>query len=272
MIKVSDTRPRSCKNKNKTSVEKKPIVIHELLKKHHPWLYPLIGAIFVSFSGIAKVIESVCYKTIADYYGIDFSLVLSDENIFYYLSLGILVTITMTFTFSGIIRVIENHKYSLVDFFLSIIGNFFLLILTTNIKVLILMVMACILTLLEYGIFYILFRGNSFLEQIEKKFSLSQIIECLFFYIVIISLLISFTATKFTEYSLNHTYEYRFISESKVIIRSNPGYYITLDCEIESDHLSILKGTQTKIDAQGIQTYIQQFKEVSILYKLKSDN
>lgn len=245
--------------------KKTKIVFSELLKEHHTWVYPILGSLFIIASIVIKVIESLCYKTISNYYGVDFSLVVSNENIFYYGALGILLTIIISVTLVNIIYRVENKKVQISSLCLSIIGNLIILYLLNNKFNFLFLFVGIGLSIFEYVFYFVLISFDPFIAKKTVNLEKDMKFELIFIAIIIAILCFGISAVNLTKYSLTNNHEYRFITDSQVIVYSNQDYYITLNCKIEEDRLLIYKGSQLKVSNQDINTYIQDFSDVQII-------
>lgn len=58
--------------------------------------------------------------------------------------------------------------------------------------------------------------------------------------------------------------EYRIIDDNKAIIYTSTDYYIVLDCEIQSNSITIYKGKEEKINTVNTHTTLQRFDNVKV--------
>ena len=64
--------------------------------------------------------------------------------------------------------------------------------------------------------------------------------------------------------NLAYQKQYRIINDNKVIVYSTNNYYITLDCEINDNQLTIYKGSQEKIENNNIKSQLTKFNKAEI--------
>ncbi len=57
---------------------------------------------------------------------------------------------------------------------------------------------------------------------------------------------------------------YRIINDDKVIVYATNDYYLTLDCEIKDNKITIYKGKQTKISNENVVSELINFDEVKL--------
>ena len=57
---------------------------------------------------------------------------------------------------------------------------------------------------------------------------------------------------------------YRIINDDKVIVYITNDYYLTLDCEIKDNKITIYKGRQTKINNENVVSELINFDEVKL--------
>lgn len=117
-----------------------------------------------------------------------------------------------------------------------------------------------ILLIVELVTSYLLFKNNDEITKDEAKEKLKKYFKSLPFLIILIIIL--YGGKTFSQLKLNKTYN--IIGDRKVVVYSNNDYYITLDCDIKDNNLTIYKGRQEKINNKNVYTVSKTFEKVEL--------
>lgn len=243
--------------------------IFKFMQKNYGWIVAVITGISVATSFILRFIKYMYSSFYFSYYGLSYELFNSNELGFLY-NFGFSILILLCFgslmycyiqlfnkeemnveirtIIFNIILIISlniivvfslNNKYSLCQF----IVNFFTLIITETI------------------VSVIFFKMDK--KERNKKYNINDLpntLKIVPFYIVLLlfSLLLSYGS----QIVMNKSY--RIINDDKVIVYTTDDYYLTLDCEIKDNKLTIYKGKQTKISNENVVSELINFDEVKL--------
>ena len=151
----------------------------------------------------------------------------------------IIFNITLIIASNIIVVFSLNNKYSLCQFIL----NFFTLIITETIMSV------------------IFFKMDK--KERNQKYNMNDLPNTLkivpfYIFLLLFSLLLSYGS----QIVMNKSY--RIINDNKVIVYTTNDYYLTLDCEIKDNKLTIYKGKQTKISNENVVSELINFDEVKL--------
>ena len=255
---------------SKKEKEKNSIV--NIIKENYGWVIAVITVIGIVILNIFRFLEYLNVLFYFNYYGIDINLYkYYDQNFLYSLCLSIIFIVAFAFLlycFKQIVDNIKNKKYickqNFINILLIILSNMYLVISTgtqqMNLLSYIVSFMIFIITeiILSILVFKKLPVDNN--QVINKKEIIIESFKKLSFFIIL--LIVSIGIRTYSVLALKNNY--RVIKNEKIIVYSTIDYYITLDCEIKDDELTIYKGTQEKIDSLNIYSKHQQYENINI--------
>lgn len=239
------------------------------LEKNYGWMVATITGLTVATSFVLRFIKYIYSSYYFNYYGLSYELFNSNELSFLYnfafsililLCLGslmycymqlfnkkemnvkigtIIFNIILIIASNIIVALSLNNKYSLCQFIL----NFFTLII------------------IETVMSVIFFKMDK--KERNKKYNMNDLPNTLkivpfYIFLLLFSLLLSYGS----QIVMNKSY--RIINDNKVIVYTTNDYYLTLDCEIKDNKLTIYKGKQTKISNENVVSELINFDEVKL--------
>lgn len=250
--------------------EKNSIV--NVIKENYGWVIAVITVIGIVILNIFRFVEYINALFYFNYYGIDINLYkYYDQNFLYSLCLSIIFIIAFVFLlycFKQIVDNIKNKKYickqNFINILLIILSNMYLVISTGTQQ----------MNLLSYIVSFIIFIITEIIlsilvfkklpvdnnQVINKKEIIIETFKKLSFFIIL--LIISIGIRTYSVLALKNNY--RVIKNEKIIVYSTIDYYITLDCEIKDDELTIYKGTQEKIDTENVYSKLNKYNKIII--------
>lgn len=243
--------------------------IFKFMQKNYGWIVAVITGLTVATSFILRFMKYIYSSFYFSYYGVSYELFNLNELGFLYnfgfsilmlLCFGslmycymqlfnkkemnvkirtIIFNITLIIASNIIVVFSLNNKYSLCQFIL----NFFTLIITETIMSV------------------IFFKMDK--KARNKKYNMNDLPNTLkivpfYIFLLLFSLLLSYGS----QIVMNKSY--RIINDNKVIVYTTNDYYLTLDCEIKDNKLTIYKGKQTKISNENVVSELINFDEVKL--------
>ena len=252
--------------------EKEKNSIVNVIKENYGWVIAVITVIGIVILNIFRFVEYINALFYFNYYGIDINLYkYYDQNFLYSLCLSIIFIIAFVFLlycFKQIVDNIKNKKYickqNFINILLIILSNMYLVISTGTQQ----------MNLLSYIVSFIIFIITEIIlsilvfkklpvdnnQVINKKEIIIETFKKLSFFIIL--LIISIGIRTYSVLALKNNY--RVIKNEKIIVYSTIDYYITLDCEIKDDELTIYKGTQEKIDTENVYSKLNKYNKIII--------
>ena len=252
-------------------MNKKLNKILEFMQKNYTWIIAIFTGLGVIVSNILKFIEYLTGTVYFSYYGLDMNLYkYSDKGFIYSLCLSflfILALISLLYCLYQIANNIKNKKYinknNILNLLIIISSNLCIILSSSTKNSFISIVVSFIvLIIIEIIISFIMFRKPKKDKTTDVSLSeeLLNYIKILPFALIILIILLMLK----TQLSLIYRTNYRITDDNKVIVYSNNEYYITLDCEIKDNNLVIYKGTQEKIDNDGIHSTYKKFENIEV--------
>ena len=107
---------------------------------------------------------------------------------------------------------------------------------------------------------YFFFKKDEITDNDEAKAKIKNYFKALPFLIILLLLL--YGGRTYSQLKLIRNYN--IIGNDKVVVYSNNDYYITLDCDIKDNNLTIYKGRQEKIDNKNVYTVSKTFEKVEL--------
>ena len=248
--------------------EKNSIV--NVIKENYGWVIAVITVIGIVILNIFRFVEYINALFYFNYYGIDINLYkYYDQNFLYSLCLSIIFIIAFAFLlycFKQIVDNIKNKKYfckqNFINILLIILSNMYLVISTgtQQMNLLSYIVSFIIFIITEIILSILVFKKLSVdnNQVINKKEIIIESFKKLSFFIIL--LILSIGIRTYSVLSLKNNY--RVINNEKIIVYSTIDYYITLDCEINNNELTIYKGTQEKIDTENVYSKLNEFNKI----------
>lgn len=240
----------------------------EFIQKNYTWIIGIFTVITVIVSHIFKFTEYIKCSYYFSFYGLDINLYkYSDKGFIYSLCLSalfIFAFVSLLYCFYQMVNSIENIKMNketikniLCNLVIVVIANLFLFLFFKLewkfYNVLVLLIIELIGTCIMFGS-----------KNKNNDLSYEKIINFLKKLSFLIIILIILYGCK-TVLELGNKKDYRIIDDNKVIVYTSNNYYLTLDCKVNNDELTIYKGTQEKISNVNVYSKYTKFKKVHII-------
>lgn len=256
---------RSSANETK-EVEDTEKSLTKIIRENYAWIIAILTLGTVIVSNILKFIEYLTSLTYFQYYGLDHNLYnYYDKNFIYSICLSVVFLIAFGFLLYCMKEIKDDFKNNLTLKNISIIvlANLYLTIVyCSNLSNTYKLINFVAFILLEYISSIFIFKKNDdqkVNEKNRKKFIIDYFKSLVF---LIILLILCNSARLYV--NLQSLTNYRIINDNKVIVYSTNNYYITLDCEINDNQLTIYKGSQEKIENNNIKSQLTKFNKVEI--------
>lgn len=241
--------------------------IFKFMQKNYGWIVAVITGISVVTSFILRFIKYMYSIYYFSYYGLSYELFNSNELGFLYnFGFSILVLLCFGSLMYCYIQLFNIKKMKLktilCNIFLILISNI-IIVASTNVKY---SIWQCILNVI--GLIIVEIIASTVFSKMDKKGrnktyeenNLPNILKIIPFYLIL--LIFSFLTSYGLNIAMNKSY--RIIDNDKVIAYATNDYYLTLDCEIKDNKLTIYKGKQTKINNENIVSELINFDEVNL--------
>lgn len=258
--------------------EKEYNFIVNIIKENYGWVVSVITVIGIVILNIFRFIEYIKALFYFNYYGIDINLYkYYDQNFLYSLCLSIIFIIAFAFLLYCFKKIVDNIKNKIFickqnfeNVLLIILSNVYLIISTgtQQMNLLSYIVSFTIFILTEIILSFFVFKKIPIddNQKINKKEIIIESFKNLSFFIIL--LIISIGIRTYSVLALKNNY--RVINNEKIIVYSTINYYITLDCEINNNELTIYKGTQEKIDTKNVYSKLDEFNKIIIEQKKRN--
>lgn len=256
---------RSSANETK-GVEDTEKSLTKIIRENYAWIIAILTLGTVIVSNILKFIEYLTSLTYFQYYGLDHNLYnYYDKNFIYSICLSVVFLIAFGFLLYCMKEIKDDFKKNLTLKNISIIvlANLYLTIVyCSNLSNTYKLINFVAFILLEYISSIFIFKKNDD-QKVNEKNRKKFIIDYFKSLVFLIILLILCNSTRLY-INLQSLTNYRIINDNKVIVYSTNNYYITLDCEINDNQLTIYKGSQEKIENNNIKSQLTKFNKVEI--------
>lgn len=241
--------------------------IFKFMQKNYGWIVAVITGISVATSFILRFIKYMYSIYYFSYYGLSYELFNSNELGFLYnFGFSILVLLcfgSLMYCYIQLFNIKKMKlKTTLCNIFLILISNI-IIVASTNVKYsmwqYILNVIGLIIVEIIASIVFFKMdkkEGN----KTYKENNLPNVLKIIPFYLIL--LIFSFLTSYGLNIAMNKSY--RIIDNDKVIAYATNDYYLTLDCEIKDNKLTIYKGKQAKINNENIVSELINFDEVNL--------
>lgn len=262
-------KSKNKKNDNDYNVLKEVI---NYFNSYYGLVIALFGAIGFIFTSSMNLCEYIIYKIYFNNYELNFEFYELGNGLFWYravtyLLVGILIYLSAYLYFSCAKEDSTKRVYRII----SVIFNFFISCLLCDIKVSNWIV--CLFTLAIYSLIllFIEFLINKFVFPLffieskienEQAISIKDAIVKSITYFVLSILLVTLCLNFLTINDLFFSKSFYVTDNSKVVVYTNKDYYLTLKCEIEDNIIYIKKGTQEKINTDGVIIEKMTFEEI----------
>lgn len=243
--------------------------IFKFMQKNYGWIVAVITGISVATSFILRFIKYMYSIYYFSYYGLSYELFNSNELGFLY-NFGFSILVLLCFgslmycyiQLFNIKKMKLKLKTILCNIFLILISNI-IIVASTNVKY---SIWQCILNVI--GLIIVEIIASTVFSKMDKKGrnktyeenNLPNVLKIIPFYLIL--LIFSFLTSYGLNIAMNKSY--RIIDNDKVIAYATNDYYLTLDCEIKDNKLTIYKGKQTKINNENIVSELINFDEVNL--------
>lgn len=254
--------------KNIDSKEK--ISVTDIIQKNYAWIIGGLTFIGVIVRNLLKFVEYITSLAYFSHFGIDQNLYnYQNENYFYELCLSIVFVLACISVFYCFKQIKDNAKKkeyikseNIIDGLLIIISNFYIVITTPGqqLNLVSIIILIIILISFEFILSLLIFREEKDDSPIQLKRDLMNSLKAIPFIVII---LIGIHYAKIN-INLDLNKQYRIINNDKIIVYSTNDYYITLDCTINNEELTIYKGSQEKIESNNIKSQLTEFDKVEI--------
>ena len=241
--------------------------IFKFMQKNYGWIVAVITGISVATSFILRFIKYMYSIYYFSYYGLSYELFNSNELGFLYnFGFSILVLLCFGSLMYCYIQLFNIKKMKLktilCNIFLILISNI-IIVASTNVKYsiwqYILNVVGLIIVEIIASIVFFKMDKKEGNKTYEEN-NLPNVLKIIPFYLIL--LIFSFLTSYGLNIAMNKSY--RIIDNDKVIAYATNDYYLTLDCEIKDNKLTIYKGKQTKINNENIVSELINFDEVNL--------
>lgn len=241
--------------------------IFKFMQKNYCWMVAVITGISVATSFILRFIKYMYSIYYFSYYGLSYELFNSNELGFLYnFGFSILVLLcfgSLMYCYIQLFNIKKMKlKTTLCNIFLILISNI-IIVASTNVKYSIWQYILNVIGLIIVEIIasIVFFKmdkkeGN----KTYKENNLPNVLKIIPFYLIL--LIFSFLTSYGLNIAMNKSY--RIIDNDKVIAYATNDYYLTLDCEIKDNKLTIYKGKQAKINNENIVSELINFDEVNL--------
>lgn len=243
--------------------------IFKFMQKNYGWIVAVITGISVATSFILRFIKYMYSSFYFSYYGLSYELFNSNELGFLY-NFGFSILVLLCF-FSLMYCYIQlfnvkkmkvKAKTILFNIFLIIISNI-IVVYSTNIKCSIWQFILNVVFLIIFEIIMVIIFLKPNEKETSKKNDTSDLLNSLkILPFCLILLIFIFLLSYGSKFLTNKSY--RIINDNKVILYTTGDYYLTLDCEIKDNKITIYKGKQTKISNENIVSELISFDEVKL--------
>ena len=238
----------------------------KIIRENYAWIIAILTLGTVIVSNILKFIEYLTSLTYFQYYGLDHNLYnYYDKNFIYSICLSVVFLIAFGFLLYCMKEIKDDFKNNLTLKNISIIvlANLYLTVVyCSNLSNTYKLINFVAFILLEYISSIFIFKKNDD-QKVNKKNRKKFIIDYFKSLVFLIILLILCNSARLY-INLQSLTNYRIINDNKVIVYSTNNYYITLDCEINDNQLTIYKGSQEKIENNNIKSQLTKFNKVEI--------
>ncbi len=241
--------------------------IFKFMQKNYGWIVTVITGISVATSFILRFIKYMYSIYYFSYYGLSYELFNSNELGFLYnFGFSILVLLCFGSLMYCYIQLFNIKKMKLktilCNIFLILISNI-IIVASTNVKYsiwqYILNVIGLIIVEIIASIVFFKMDKKEGNKTYEEN-NLPNVLKIIPFYLIL--LIFSFLTSYGLNIAMNKSY--RIIDNDKVIAYATNDYYLTLDCEIKDNKLTIYKGKQAKINNENIVSELINFDEVNL--------
>lgn len=256
------------KEKINESEDKKRSVT-KIIRENYAWVIAVLTFGGVVISNVLKFVEYLTSDVYFLYFGLDHNLYkYSDKNFIYSLCISIIVMLafgSVFYCFKQIKDNFSNKKIfrleNLIDIILIFVLNIYIIISAPNeLNLIFIIINTPILIIFEFLISLILFKKD---EEYSLEKTKRDLINYIKIFPFMILFLIFLNISK-NYINLNYINQYKIIDDNKVIVYSTNDYYLTLDCEIRNDTLTIYKGSQEKIGNNNVKSKLTKFNKVKI--------
>lgn len=243
--------------------------IFKFMQKNYGWIVAVITGISVATSFILRFIKYMYSSFYFSYYGLSYELFNSNELGFLYnFGFSILILLCYVSLMYCYIQLFNVKKMKvkvktiLFNIFLIIILNI-IVVYSTNIKYSIWQFILNVVFLIIFEIIIVIIFSRTNEKENSKKNDTNDLLNSLKilpFYLIL--LIFTFLLSYGSQIVMNKSY--RIINDDKVIVYTTNDYYLTLDCEIKDNKITIYKGKQTKISNENVVSELINFDEVKL--------
>lgn len=243
--------------------------IFKFMQKNYGWMVAVITGISVATSFILRFIKYMYSSFYFSYYGLSYELFNSNELGFLYnFGFSILILLCFVSLMYCYIQLFNAKKMKvkvetiLFNIFLIIISNI-IVVYSTNIKYSTWQFILNVVILIIFEIIMVIIFSRTNNKENSKKNDTNDLLNSLKilpFYLIL--LIFTFLLSYGSQIVMNKSY--RIINDDKVIVYTTNDYYLTLDCEIKDNKITIYKGKQTKISNENVVSELINFDEVKL--------
>ena len=243
--------------------------IFKFMQTNYGWIVAVITGISVATSFILRFIKYMYSSFYFSYYGLSYELFNSNELGFLYnFGFSILILLCYVSLMYCYIQLFNVKKMKvkvktiLFNIFLIIILNI-IVVYSTNIKYSIWQFILNVVFLIIFEIIIVIIFSRTNEKENSKKNDTNDLLNSLKilpFYLIL--LIFTFLLSYGSQIVMNKSY--RIINDDKVIVYTTNDYYLTLDCEIKDNKITIYKGKQTKISNENVVSELINFDEVKL--------
>ena len=236
--------------------------IFKFMQKNYGWIVAVITGISVATSFILRFIKYMYSSFYFSYYGLSYELFNSNELGFLYnFGFSILILLCYVSLMYCYIQLFNVKKMKVKV--KTILFNIFLIIISNIIKYSIWQFILNVVFLIIFEIIIVIIFSRTNEKENSKKNDTNDLLNSLKilpFYLIL--LIFTFLLSYGSQIVMNKSY--RIINDGKVIVYTTNDYYLTLDCEIKDNKITIYKGKQTKISNENVVSELINFDEVKL--------
>lgn len=240
----------------------------KFLKENITWITATVTAVVGVWAFLLNISSYINYSSLSSYYGT--SLEFFTYNHWYYvyafvlLSLIIFSVLAWFFSFNDLFGSLffKKSKKYIISNVVIIISSYVVLFLILKLAVGIIqsLILTTLIQLFSYVIVKFVYKKFSGIDKASTATDYNPYIEAKhyfkkmpFYFIIIVFLM---KVINVSEYAMKK--EYKVIdteNEScQVIVYTTKDYYLTLNCKITNNNLTLYKGTETKIATDNVKT------------------
>ena len=257
---------RDKKNRTKVDIDDR-VSITNLIRENYAWVIAILSLMGIIGSYIFKFHEYIVSFQYFSYFGIDHSLYsYYDNNFLYNIIFSLILIFAVVSTFYCFKQIRDNIKKRKIIKFENIfnvlwifLSNFFV-VFTVDTSIFSFSFLFLILTLFILECLWSKVIFKEIKDDQKKDYKIVDLFKIA--PIIILTIILFYSLN--TVIVLTSRKEYRIINDNKVIVYATIDYYITLDCYIKDNEITINRGSQEKIGSNNVKSQLIKFNKVNI--------